>query len=61
MKEEMGTSSVSGGTTTSSIPDPKDTVQGPSKLYRRYRVLDKRYKKDGKRLKLLKKFKEIRD
>ena len=61
MKEELGTGSI--GNTTANIPDPKDTVMGPSRMgpvLKHYRVLDKRYKKDGKKIKLLKKFKEVR-
>ena len=58
MKEELGTGAIAN--TTANIPDPKDTVQGPSRILKHYRVLDKRYKKDGKKIKLLKKFKEVR-
>ena len=58
MKEELGTGAIAN--TTANIPDPKDTVQGPGTILKHYRVLDNRYKKHGKKLKLLKKFKEIR-
>lgn len=58
MKEELGTSAIAN--TTKNIPDPAQTAMGPGPILKHYRVLDNRYKKHGKKLKLLKKFKEIR-